>query len=451
MSEKKNIVSPVATKIILDSIADGVFTVDKDWNITSFNRAAERITGITLQKAVGQKCFDILHANICQTECAIRRTLKTSEEIIDLSVNILDKEGKIIPISISTAVLKDEKGNIIGGVETFRDLSALEVLKKQISRQYSFEDIISKNDDMQAIFDILPDIAESDSTVIIQGESGTGKELFARAIHNVSRRKKRPFVAVNCGALPDNLLESEFFGYKRGAFTDAKRDKPGRFALAEGGTLFLDEVGDLPLFLQAKLLRVLQEREYEPLGSTGSVKADVRIIAATNHNLSEMVSQKTFREDLFYRLNIVKLMLPPLRKRKEDIPMLVDHIMKRLSLSKGKGVAGISEDVLRLFMTYDFPGNVRELENILEHAFIMCRGREIRGDHLPKEFRDALTHSDAERITSKNRFRESEAEIIKETLKRNLGHRGKTAQELGIDPSTLWRKIKKLGIGDRKV
>ena len=439
----------MATKIILDSIADGVFTVDKDWHITSFNRAAERITGITAQKAIGQKCFDILHANICQTACAIRRTLKTAEEIIDLPVNILDKEGKIVPISISTAVLKDEKGKIIGGVETFRDLSALEVLKKQISRQYSFEDIISKNDDMQAIFNILPDIAESDSTVIIQGESGTGKELFARAIHNVSRRKKRPFVAVNCGALPDNLLESEFFGYKRGAFTDAKKDKPGRFALAEGGTLFLDEVGDLPLFLQAKLLRVLQEKEYEPLGATSSVKADVRIIAATNHNLSDMVARKTFREDLFYRLNIVKLLLPPLRKRKEDIPLLVDHFIKKLALSKGKHIAGISDDVIRLFMTYDFPGNVRELENLLEHAFVMCRAGEIRVDHLPKEFRDDMMLPNNGNILLQSRFKESETEIIEEALKRNLGHRGKTAQELGIDPSTLWRKMKRLGIENR--
>jgi len=447
MSDKKNIVLPVATKVILDSIADGVFTVDKDWNITSFNRAAERITGIASEKAIGQKCFDVLHANICQNECAIRRTLKTAEEIIDLPVNILDKEGKIIPISISTAVLKDEIGNIIGGVETFRDLSALEVLKKQISRQYSFEDIISKNYDMQAIFSVLPDIAESDSTVIIEGESGTGKELFARAIHNVSRRKKGPFVAVNCGALPENLLESEFFGYKRGAFTDAKKDKPGRFSLAERGTLFLDEVGDLPLFLQAKLLRVLQEKEYEPLGATGSVKTDVRIISATNHNLSEMVAQKTFREDLFYRLNIIKIALPPLRKRKEDIPLLVDHLIQKLAAGKGKNITGISDDVLRLFMTYDFPGNVRELENLLEHAFVMCRNGEIKSEHLSKEFREAVNTDTIHfhEIYLRDRNKETEVEFIKEALRRNKGHRGNTARELGINPSTLWRKMKNIG------
>lgn len=228
----------ITTKIILDSIADGVFTVDRDWNITSFNRAAERIAGIAAKRAVGQKCFDVFHANVCQAACVLKDTLKTGKEIIDRPVNILNHDGKVIPVSISTAVLKDERGNIIGGVETFQDLSALEALKKEISRQYSFEDIISKNYEIQAIFDILPDIAESESTVLIHGESGTGKELFARAIHNLSRRKKFPFVAINCGALPDNLLESELFGYKKGAFTDARKDKLGRFAIAEGGTIF---------------------------------------------------------------------------------------------------------------------------------------------------------------------------------------------------------------------
>lgn len=437
----------ITTKIILDSIADGVFTVDKDWNITSFNRAAERITGITSRKAIGQKCFDILHADICQTDCAIRKTLKTGKEIIDLPVNILNNEGNVIPVSVSTAVLKDEKGRIIGGVETFRDLSAIETLKKEISRQYSVEDIISKNFEIQSIFDILPDIADSESTVLVQGRSGTGKELFARAVHNLSRRKKGPFVAVNCGALPDNLLESELFGYKRGAFTDAKKDKPGRFALAEGGTLFLDEVGDLSFLLQAKLLRVLQEREYEPLGSTGSVKTDVRIIAATNRNLSEMVAQKTFREDLYYRLNIVKLNLPPLRNRKEDIPLLVNHFLKKMILKTGKNITGISDDVIALFMTYDFPGNIRELENLLEHAFVICRRGEITVEHLPVEFREAVIVSkDGGNISLQNHFRQSEASIIKEALKRNRGSRRQTARELGIDPSTLWRKMKRIEI-----
>jgi PAS domain S-box-containing protein len=438
----------ITTKIILDSIADGVFTVDRDWNITSFNRAAERIVGTAAKKAVGQKCFDVFHANICQTACALRETLKTGKEIIDRPVNILNQEGKVMPVSISTAVLKDEKGKIIGGVETFRDLSELEALKKEISRQYSVNDIISKNHEIQEIFDILPDIAESESTVLIHGESGTGKELFARAIHNLSRRKKFPFVAINCGALPDNLLESELFGYKKGAFTDARKDKPGRFAIAEGGTIFLDEIGDLPLFLQAKLLRVLQEKEYEPLGATSSVKANVRIIAATNKNLQEMITREKFREDLFYRLNIVKLELPPLRGRKEDVPLLVEHFITKLNLRKGKNIPGISDGALQLLMTYDFPGNIRELENLLEHAFVMCRSGEIRSEHLPVEFRNAvsLPKTCVDDISLRVRFKESEAEIIRDALKRNHGHRGQTARELGIDSSTLWRKMKRLGI-----
>jgi len=449
VDNKKVPVESITTKIILDSIADGVFTVDRDWNITSFNRAAEQITGIPSKKAIGQKCFDVFHANICQTACALRETLKTGRVIIARPVNIINQAGNIIPISISTAVLKDEKGKIIGGVETFRDLSVLEALKKEISRQYSFEDIISKNHDIQLIFDILPDIAESDSTVLIQGDSGTGKELFARAIHNLSRRKKGPFIAVNCGALPENLLESELFGYKKGAFTDAKRDKPGRFALADGGTLFLDEVGDLSPILQAKLLRVLQEKEYEPLGATGSIKADARIVAATNQDLLEKVQQKTFREDLYYRLNIIKLELPPLRRRKEDIPLLVEHFINKLNLKKGKKVTGISDEVVRLFMSYDFPGNVRELENLIEHAFVMCRAGEIAVEHLPKDFRETVNApAPVNEGPLRSRFKDSEAVIIKAALKRNRGHRGKTAAELGIDPSTLWRKMKLLGISE---
>ena len=436
----------ITTKAILDSIADGVFTVDKEFNITSFNRAAEKITGMNSQEAIGRKCFNVFHANICQTACVLKETITTGKEFIDVHVNILNLEGNIIPISISTAPLKNDKGKIIGGVETFRDLSAFEALRKEISRQYSVEDIISKNHEIQSIFEILPNIAESDCTVLIQGESGTGKELFARAIHNLSKRRKGPFIAVNCGALPENLLESELFGYKKGAFTDAKKDKPGRFALAEGGTLFLDEVSDLSPLLQSKLLRVLQEKEYEPLGATTTLKADARIIAATNRNLSTMVSQKSFREDLFYRLNIVKIELPPLRKRKEDIPLLVNHFIKKLNLKTGKKIIFVSDHIIRLLMSYDFPGNVRELENIIEHAFVMCQGERLEVEHLPAEFRDSfITASSTKPSSFHDRFQESEENIIKDTLQRNLGSRSATAKELGIHPSTLWRKMKRFG------
>ena len=307
--------------MILDSIADGVFTVDRQWNILSFNRAAEKIIGIQREQAIGQKCIEVFRANICQTACALRKTIESGKELINYPVNLLNSEGRSIPVSISTAVLCDEKGNIIGGVETFRDLSTVEMLRKEIRNQYTSFDIISKNHEIRRILDILPDIAMSDSTVLIEGPSGSGKELFAKAIHHLSSRKKKKYIIVNCGALPDTLLESELFGYVKGAFTDAKKDKPGRFALAEGGTIFLDEISDISTALQVKLLRVLQEKEYEPLGATSTMKANVRIIAATNRPLIKLLAQGTFREDLYYRLNVVKVSLPPLSARREDIPM----------------------------------------------------------------------------------------------------------------------------------
>jgi transcriptional regulator with PAS, ATPase and Fis domain len=335
---------------------------------------------------------------------------------------------------------------VIGGVETFRDLSTLEELKKEITKHYTFEDIISKNHKIQEIFEILPDIAESDSTVLIQGPSGSGKELFARAIHNLSSRKSGPYVVVNCGALPDTLLESELFGYVQGAFTDAKKDKPGRFALAEGGTLLLDEVGDLSAPLQVKLLRVLQEKVYEPLGSVKSLKADVRIIAATNRDLSKRLAKGEFREDLYYRLNVIQIQLPPLSQRREDIPYLVDHFVRQFNSKLGKMITGISDDVLNLFMDYDFPGNIRELENLIEHACVLCRGDEITADHLPYDFLQRVSPAAPAKAVRANRLEYAEAHIIQQVLKKYKGHRRKAARELRMHPTTLWRKMKKYAI-----
>jgi len=435
------------TKIILDSITEGVFTVDNDWYVTSFNHAAEKITGVKADSAIGMKCYDVFRANICQTKCALSETLRTGKNIIGLPVNILDKNGQNIPVVINTALLKDEHGNILGGVETFRDITVIENLKKEISQKYSVEDIISKHHAILKLFEILPTIAKSDSTVLIQGESGTGKELFARAIHNLSKRTEEPFIAINCGALPENLLESELFGYKKGAFTDAKQDKPGRFALAEGGTLFLDEVSDFSPLLQAKLLRILQEREYEPLGATATQKTDVRIVAATNQDLAEMVKQKAFREDLYYRLNIINIELPPLRRRKEDTPLLVNHFIKKLNIKTEKEIRNVSDDVMRLFMSYDFPGNIRELENLIEHAFVMCGKEQIEIEHLPKKFTETvMVESMTRPSTLHQHFQKSEEEIIKEALQRNLWKRSSTARELGIHPVTLWRKMKQIGL-----
>ena len=439
-----------ALRVILDSIADGVFTVDGEWRITTFNRAAEQITGCTRQEAIGQKCFDIFRANCCQSDCILRRTIETGNELINLPITILTQEGREKPISVSTAILRNTDGKVIGGVETFRDLTAIEILRKELTKHYVFEDIISKNHRMQELFQILPDIAESDSSVLIQGPSGSGKELFARAIHNLSLRKERPFISVNCGALPDTLLESELFGYKKGAFTDARRDKPGRFALAQGGTLFLDEIGDISAALQIKLLRVLQEKVYEPLGATESVRADVRIVTATHRDLREEMGLGRFRDDLYYRLNVVKLEIPPLRLRREDIPLLVDHFITRFNSAKGKAIVGVSDGVLSILMTYEFPGNVRELENVIEHAFILCKSGMIEPKCLPREILDAVGYSpprtECHGEQDVSPLKVAEAEAIRTALAQNDGHRERTAKALGVHKTTLIRKMKKLGV-----
>ena len=427
---------------ILDSITEGVFTVDGEWRITSFNRAAEKIIGISRERAIGQPCRDIFRANICEGECALRQTIESGVPVIGKAVTILDAAGNRKPISISTAILKDREGRIIGGVETFRDLTMIEQLRKRVEREYTYEDILSSNHRMRQLFEILPAIAETPSTVLIEGETGTGKELFARAIHNLSPRAQKPFVAVNCGALPDTLLESELFGYKAGAFTDARKDKPGRIAAAEGGTLFLDEIGDVSPALQVRLLRFLQERVYEPLGSTRPVRADVRMIAATNKKLETLVQSGHFRDDLYYRINVVRLQIPPLRERREDVPLLVEHFIARLNLLQGKEITGVSDEVLSCLMSYDYPGNVRELENIIERAFVLCRSGLIELRHVTEPpcspSKSEPSHQDG--------FRQLEAAFLLSALRQNNWSRLETARRLGIHKTTLFRKIKLLGL-----
>ena len=431
---------------ILESIADGVFTIDDDWRLTSFNRAAERITGTPRRRAIGQKCFDVFHANICQTACALKRTLESGKEIIDLPVNILNGRGETLPISISTAVMRDKRGKIIGGAETFRDLSAIETLRKELSKQYTVGDIVSKNEAMQKILSSLPSIAESHATVLIQGPSGSGKELLARAIHTLSLRKSGPYVVVSCAALPDTLLESELFGYVKGAFTDAKKDKPGRFALAEKGTLFLDEIGDISPALQVKLLRFLQEREYEPLGAVRTVKADVRVIAATNKNLAKRVEEGSLREDLYYRLNVVKIELPPLGRRREDIPLLVEHFLERFSLKMNKRISSVSSEVMDLFMHYSFPGNIRELENALEHAFVLCQNPQIKLEHLPEELVEKAKEKKFLETAPNTPLEAAARQALQRALEGVGGNRKKAAKILEISYVTLWRKMKKLNL-----
>ncbi|MGD8369107.1 MAG: sigma 54-interacting transcriptional regulator [Desulfobacterales bacterium] len=428
---------------ILDSIADGVYTIDLEWRLTAFNSAAEAITGISRQEAIGRPCFEVFRSNVCENACLLKKTFLDNRPLVNEPLFIIRADNKKIPISVTTAILKDGSGRTTGGVMTFRDLSMLTSLRKELQKQHSFEDIISKNRAMKRMFSILPQIARSQSTVLIEGRSGTGKELIARAIHNNSTHAKGPFVAVNCGALPDALVESELFGYKAGAFTDAKKDKPGRFALARNGTILLDEIGDISPAVQVKLLRVLERREYEPLGGTEPVSTNARIIAATNRNLSEAVAAGRFRDDLFYRINVVTLKIPTLVDRKEDIPLLIDHFVERNNRLSGRQVLGMSKEATAILLLHDWPGNVRELENVIEHAFVLCQGDLIQVEELPERLfpREAPIPPSAGLTLA-----EIEKRVILDALERNRWRRGKTAQELGINRNTLRRKVDRFKI-----
>jgi len=310
----------------------------------------------------------------------------------------------------------------------------------------SRDTLLGESQAMRSIRSTIEKLSRSQAPIYISGESGTGKELIARAIHQASPRRDQPFVAVNCAALSESLLESELFGHVKGAFTDAKRDKPGRFSLANKGTIFLDEIGDMSPALQVKLLRVLQDGEYEPLGGTSSVRVDVRVVAATNKDLIALVQSRQFRDDLYYRLNVVKIDLPPLSHRREYIPLLVEHFVEKFKLKTGKNLSGVSHEVMSFLMRYDFPGNVRELENIIEHAFVMCKGEIIELRHLPPELVEYAKETVVEAKEVNKPLQTAEAEVIRKALERNEGNRLRTAQELGIDRSTLWRKIKRYGI-----
>ena len=430
-------------ELILDSITEGVFTVDLEWHITSFNRAAEKITGIPRAQALGRPCFEVFRADVCETGCVLRQTIHTRVPMFNVPVYVYRADKKRIPISVSTTLLKDEADNIIGGVETFQDMSALRELQKALRQQHSFEDIVSKNPRMLKIFGILPQVAESSSTVLIEGASGTGKELIARAVHNHSPHRSGAFVAVNCGALPDSLIESELFGYKAGAFTDAKQNKPGRFALAQNGTIFLDEIGDISPAVQVRLLRVLQQRVYEPLGSNTPVPTNARVIAATHRNLGQMVREEKFRDDLYFRINVFKITLPPLSERREDIPLLVDRFIERFNHQKGRTVRGLSRDAMAALMLHDWPGNVRELENAIEHAFVLCRDDIIRLEDLPEHL---IPRGDHVNMPGGVTLQDVEKAAILQTLQRNQGKKVAAARELGIDKNTLRRKMIRLGI-----
>ena len=435
--EKSNYLSAV-----FDSIADGLFTVDDQMRIVTFNRTAQALTGYTAEEALGRKCDEVFRSDICDTACPVREAYRSGEAVLSREYDILDKNNNKIPISVSASVLRNAHGQVVGGVQSFRDLSLMHIIKKELKKKYSFRDLASRNSVMRGLFDILPDVAASEATVLLNGESGTGKELFAKAIHDLSPRREGPLVVVNCGALPENLLEAEIFGVKRGAFTGAVENRPGRLEMAQGGTLFLDEIGDLPLALQVKLLRVLENKEYQPLGAKTPRKADVRFVTATHRNLDAMVEDGIFRRDLLFRVNVLALKIPPLRERTEDVPLLLVIALDRFNTRYWKNIRGYSSEALEIFFKHSYPGNVRELLNVVEQAVILCRNGEIGAEHLPSTFAKTTRHGEQSPASSDP----CPKKLLADVLERHKGNKTLAARELGVERTTLWRRMKRLGM-----
>ena len=434
-------------KIILDNLDVGIFTVNRGGLINFFNRAAETISGYDRHEVLGQSCAMIFSGERSPDVCLLKESIASGETRSSHQGRMTDRDGVTIPIRANYMALRNEKNVIVGGLATFHDMTLAQQLNRAISNRYTFHDMIGKDPAMRKIFEMVTVVAPSDATVLVEGPTGTGKDLLAKVIHSSSPRAAEPLVKVNCAAIPENLIESEIFGYVKGAFTGADRDKPGRFSEAEGGTIFLDEIGDLPLSLQAKLLRVLEDREFYPLGSRRTRKVDVRIISATNRQLKSLVDQGLFREDLFYRLNVMRIELPLLRKRRGDLPLLIRHIVRNLCAARAIAPPAISKTAMQILLNYDYPGNVRELENILEHALIICREAMVQPDHLPDYVRQIQqTTAASKSVAGEAESASREHRRILAALEKCNGHRCNAARELGMERTTLWRKMKKYGI-----
>ncbi|MBD3222150.1 PAS domain-containing protein [bacterium] len=423
------------------SAADGVYVVDEQRRILAMNPAALRTLGKRLDEVLGKPCHDVLRLNICREDCALRAARDAGEPIVNRPAEILHRDGRRTQTILSSAVLRDDDGRDVGGVETFRDLSR--VRPGLGGRPGDLPTgILTVDPGMRELLELVPTLAASESCILLTGETGTGKSLLARAIHDQSPRSARPFVTVNCAALPESLLESELFGYRAGAFTGASRDRPGRIAAAEGGTMFLDEIGDIPLPIQVKLLRFLQDRSYERLGDDTTRLADVRVLVATHRDLGAMVARGEFRQDLYYRINVINLKLPALRERPADIPLLVERFLESFSNRRGKQVTGVTAEVLDALQGLAYRGNVRELENIIEHAYVLCPGPTVELAHLPPRVRGPA----AVASTRPANLRENEAAFLREELARHGWNRTETAAALGMHRTTLQRKIRDLRI-----
>lgn len=456
--KRKSILSPGFSSLLLESMADGVFTLDEKGIITSWNPSMERVTGYTADEVIGQPCT-ILNFTLCfQKSCPMgigECEIFQHGRIDGRECFLRHKQGRDVPVIKSARLVKDEKGTILGVVETVTDLSELEKARRKaeeacrkLGEIHRFDNIIGKSHAMRQVFAAIRAAAASEATILLEGESGTGKELVAGAIHHHSARKLMPFVTVSCSALSESLLESELFGHVKGAFTGALRDREGRFEQADGGTIFLDEIGEISPFIQVKLLRVVQEREIERVGESKRRKIDLRIIAATNKPLADLVKKGYFREDLFYRLKVYPITIPPLRERREDIPLLVSHFISRQNRKTGKNVQGVTQSSTRILMDYTWPGNVRELENAIEHAFVLCAGEYIDVFDLPVEIRQlpyppALTETVPAVPARALSARKLSREILIEILNDCDWNKAEVGRRLGLSRTAIWKYMKK--------
>ncbi|MFH1195813.1 MAG: sigma 54-interacting transcriptional regulator [bacterium] len=432
---------------IFNSNIEGTFTIDNDWTVTSFNLSAEKITGYKKSEAVGKKCWDIFDSTLCRNGCHMEQTIRNGKPMIGNELEILHKSGKPVPIRVNSGILINNKNENIGAVETFIDVSEIKNLSSHLTEKYKYEKIIGKSKELQQVISVLESVSQTNSTVLITGESGTGKELAARAIHLNSSKRTGPFIAVNCSAFAESLIESELFGHEKGAFTGAIKTKMGKFEIAQGGTLFLDEIGDLSIAVQTKLLRVLETREFERVGGNKTIKLDARIIAATNKNLTDEMSAGKFREDLFYRINVINIHLPSLRERIDDLPLLVNHFIESFNQKFNKSIKRFSSAAYDILMDYNWQGNIRELENVIEHCFVLCTEEIIQPECLPKRLREQKKNTVIENINNGQlNIRDVEKGFLLSILEKNNWNRTKAAKELNINPSTLWRKMKKLKI-----
>jgi len=432
---------------ILDSISEGVMTLDKDWRIASWNRAAERITGFHREEVLGKECTKVFRATLCREHCPVDRALSCGHPYQDVQVAIRNKRNEVVHLLVNAAPLYGEEGGIIGGLETFRDISQNIWMHGELERQYGYTNIIGQSEAMQKVYEALAPLINTDTTVLIQGESGTGKELIARALHFYGPRRDKSFVAVNCSALPEGLLESELFGHVKGAFTGAIRSHMGKFELANGGSLFLDEIAEISPAIQVKLLRVLEEREFQRIGDNKSVKVDIRLITATNKDLYKKVLDGSFRDDLYYRLSVFPLHLPPLKDRIEDLPLLVGHFVRKFNKQMGRSIQGIVNQVLEILESYSWPGNVRELANAMEHAFVHCKGLLIHPTDLPHHIVNSVPAAPVSISPKAQKNLDLvERELIVRELEAANWRKSLAAKRLGVSRATLWRKMEKFGI-----